>query len=103
MLLKGVLNDMQTSHFPILEAELAISEYKKTTTSSVLQGEFRLHFYSLSSKHWEPIIEPASFVLTHNKTSEQDITAFTLNTSRTTQLNINLTDEFVRNFLLSRS
>ena len=86
---------MENSNFPALEIKLDIDELQKSACSFLFKGCLGVNFNSLISHTWEPILEPFCFIIVERKQHGEKIFSFSLDSTRTKELNINITEEFV--------
>jgi len=91
-----ILSDMDRNNFPALDLSFNIAQWIRTGLSTLLKGRLSVHFNSLVSQTWEPIIEPFYFILTQRKIPGEFLSAFTLDSSQSPSgLLLNLTEEFL--------
>lgn len=97
------MNDFEEGYsFPEVESKLLIKEGKINKASYLLEGKFKLHFFSLASKQWEPVIEQFGFVLGPDKKHETKVSFFNLDVSQDKEIKLTLTEDFVNTpFLLN--
>ncbi len=91
-----MLNDIENNNFPVLEFKLGLDELLISPISTLIKGNFYLNFNSPVSHSWEPVLEPFWFVITKMKQQNEEIISFSLDFTRSKELKINLTEEFVR-------
>ena len=89
------MNDIENNNVPAFEMQLSIEELKKSSGSLLFKGCLGINFNSLISHTWEPIIEPFWFIVVQNKNQGENTLTFSLDITRTKELNINITEEFV--------
>lgn len=81
--------------FPEVESKLNLNELNWSNNSMLAEGKFKLYFFSLESKQWEPIVQNFSFYLGSNKDKETTVNFFNTNIYDNKDINVTITEDFV--------